>query len=312
MKHTNVVVIGAGVSGLTTAVCFAEDGYCTTILASEIGQQTTSAAAAAIWFPYDAEPAELVTRWALLTFARLRQIARNPLSGVSMIELRCFARAGEIAIPTWANSLGADRLPRNEMPEVFTSGYAINVPLTDTTTYLAYLQRRLTSAGGNVQSGVHLESLERVGQGYDLIVNCAGIGARELVPDLALEPHRGQVVVISKIDLAYAIVCDDPPLMYVIPRANDCVLGGTNDVSDDRTASSTETARILQECSRALPEKTLRAQGERVGLRPFRMEGLRLEKEQLADGRSVIHNYGHGGSGFTLSWGCAQSVLLLA
>ncbi len=63
MKRTktlpNVAVIGAGVSGLTSAICFAESGYRPTIIAEEIGEQTTSAAAAAIWFPYDAEPAEL-------------------------------------------------------------------------------------------------------------------------------------------------------------------------------------------------------------------------------------------------------------
>jgi D-amino-acid oxidase len=48
---------------------------------------------------------------------------------------------------------------------------------------------------------------------------------------------------------------------------------------------------------------------ERVGLRPFRKSGVRLERDQLRDGRAVIHNYGHGGGGFTLSWGCAREVL---
>jgi D-amino-acid oxidase len=36
---------------------------------------------------------------------------------------------------------------------------------------------------------------------------------------------------------------------------------------------------------------------------------VRLERDQLPDGRTVIHNYGHGGAGFTLSWGCAREVL---
>jgi D-amino-acid oxidase len=51
---------------------------------------------------------------------------------------------------------------------------------------------------------------------------------------------------------------------------------------------------------------------ERVGLRPFRRSGVRLERDQLRDGRTVIHNYGHGGAGFTLSWGCAREVLDIA
>ena len=49
----------------------------------------------------------------------------------------------------------------------------------------------------------------------------------------------------------------------------------------------------------------------RVGLRPFRKIGVRVECAALQDGRTVIHNYGHGGSGVTLSWGCARKALNL-
>jgi D-amino-acid oxidase len=58
--------------------------------------------------------------------------------------------------------------------------------------------------------------------------------------------------------------------------------------------------------------ETPRVLTERVGLRPFRRSGVRLERDQLRDGRIAIHNYGHGGAGFTLSWGCAREVLDLA
>jgi len=44
-----------------------------------------------------------------------------------------------------------------------------------------------------------------------------------------------------------------------------------------------------------------------VGLRPSRKE-VRLEIESLSSGRWAIHNYGHGGAGVTLSWGCADEV----
>jgi len=54
MKN-RVAIVGAGVSGLTCGVLFAERGFRTAIFAKETGQQTTSAAAAALWFPYDAE-----------------------------------------------------------------------------------------------------------------------------------------------------------------------------------------------------------------------------------------------------------------
>src|SRR5881396_495194 len=96
--NRNVAIIGAGVSGLTCGVVLAELGYRTAILAKETGQQTTSGAAAALWFPYDAEPAEKVIPWALRTFDVLGDLARIPASGVSMIELRQFSRTGEIQI----------------------------------------------------------------------------------------------------------------------------------------------------------------------------------------------------------------------
>lgn len=45
-----------------------------------------------------------------------------------------------------------------------------------------------------------------------------------------------------------------------------------------------------------------------AGLRPARQSGVRLEVEQLPGGRLLVHNYGHGGSGHTLHWGCAGHV----
>ena len=47
---------------------------------------------------------------------------------------------------------------------------------------------------------------------------------------------------------------------------------------------------------------------ERVGLRPCRRGGVRCEMEVMGS-KTVVHNYGHGGSGITLSWGCAGEVL---
>jgi len=99
--------------------------------------------------------------------------------------------------------------------------------------------------------------------------------------------------------------------MYAIPRTNDCVLGGTNDISENRQPVAEDTARILHEAKRALDLPLPPILDQRVGLRPYRRTGIRLEREQLPDGRTVLHNYGHGGSGFTLAWGCAEAVLAL-
>lgn len=310
----SVAIVGAGVSGLTCAVVFAERGYHTAIFAEEAGQRTTSAAAAAVWFPYDAEPADVVIAWALETYKVLVDLSRDSGTGVSTIELHQFSRTGGISIPDWAHSLGASVIPTGveESLTVFRSGFAMNVPLMDTTIYLDYLANRFIRAGGEINPNVQFKKLEAVDPKFDLVINCAGIGARELVDDIDLEPHRGQVAVVPKIDnLNCAIVCDDEPLMYAIPRRNDCVFGGTNEISDNLAVDPAATSTIVAECSRVLKIDNPRVLTERVGLRPFRKSGVRLERQHLRDGRTVIHNYGHGGSGFTLSWGCAEKVLAL-
>jgi len=346
MNH-RVAIVGAGVSGLTCGVVFAERGHRTAIFAKEIGQQTTSGAAAALWFPYDAEPAHKVIPWALRTYRMLIDLARNPDSGVSMIELRQLSRTERIQIPDWAIPLGAravvpsfppamssevengaageaatwtgrpvaERTGRERITslKIFKSGFSLRVPLMDTTIYLDYLVNRFVAAGGSIAANTHFTKLEEVDQQFGLVVNCAGIGARELARDNDIEPHRGQVAIVPRIkDLPYAVVCDDAPLVYAIPRRNDCVLGGTNDLSGDLVVDSATTARIVAECSKALRIEKLSVLAERVGLRPFRKSGVRVERDQLGDGRTVIHNYGHGGSGFTLSWGCAEEAFELA
>jgi len=298
------------------------------------------------------EPAERVIPWAIDGYNTLVGLSRDSGTGVSIIELRHFSRTAEIRIPDWAIPLGAHRLsvmssarhavaqrrrevengaageaatwmgrPKAERMgderitslESFKSGFSLHVPLMDTTVYLDYLANRFANAGGEIFVNITLEKLEDIDQKFDLVINCAGIGARELVQDADLEPHRGQVAIVPRIEnLSCAIVCDDAPLMYAIPRTNDCIFGGTNDVSSDLAADSATTDRIVAECSRVLKIEKPNVLAERVGLRPFRKSGVRLQRDQLRDDRTVIHNYGHGGAGFTLSWGCAREVVDLA
>ena len=187
--------------------------------------------------------------------------------------------------------------------------FVMTVPLSDSSIYLDYLQKRLLAAAAKLTTGVRFEKPDEVDRSFDVVINCAGIGARTLVRDPDLEPHRGQVVLVEKLELPGAVVCDDPPLMYAIPRRNDCVFGGTNEISDDLAPDPAVTAAILTECSAVLNIATPRIMATRVGLRPYRKSGVRVEAGWMEDGRHILHNYGHGGAGFTLSWGCARSVL---
>src|SRR5438067_2679440 len=138
MPKRSVAIIGAGVSGLTCGVLFAERGFRTAIFAEQIGQQTTSGAAGALWFPYDVEPADKVIPWALATYKVLIDLTEDSGSGVSMIELRQYCRTGKIQIPEWASSFVIPSTPLVMSSEVetslnisgsaFSSGFSLNVP----------------------------------------------------------------------------------------------------------------------------------------------------------------------------------------
>ena len=300
MDH-RIAIIGAGVSGLTVGVVLAEQGYETHLFAAEPPNETTSSVAAAMWFPYDAEPAERVIPWALESYEVFRELRRDPSTGVSMIELRQFSRTDELKIPDWAENFEARSNTSRE--------FAMKVPLSDSSIYLNYLQKRLLAAGGNLTAGIRFERPEEIDPTFGVVINCAGMGARTLTQDPDLEPHRGQVVLVEKLELPGAVVCDDPPLMYAIPRAHDCVFGGTNEISDSLIPDPAVSDAIISECTSVLKVAPPRIIATRVGLRPYRKSGVRVEAGRMTDGRSIIHKYGHGGAGFTLSWGCARSVL---
>ena len=89
------------------------------------------------------------------------------------------------------------------------------------------------------------------------------------------------------------------------------VLGGTAQKGDWTMEIREEDEEdILRKCELLWPElDRSKVVGRAVGLRPSRPE-VRLEKEHL-QGKDIIHNYGHGGAGVTLSWGCADEVARL-
>ena len=93
------------------------------------------------------------------------------------------------------------------------------------------------------------------------------------------------------------------------------VLGGTFEIGEwDTTPSPATAAAILRRCTDLLPELAgAPVLGHRVGLRPFRDSGVRLEADPRPPGRirRLVHNYGHGGVGVTLAWGCADAATTL-
>ncbi len=310
-----VAVIGCGVSGLSSGIRLLEAGFPVRVMARDFPPHTTSDVAAAIWYPYLAAPKKKVSVWACQTFDALCALARNPETGVSLVTLhQVFDQPAPD--PWWKDDRYAfERLSGADLPVGRRDGYRLKVPFMETPRYMPYLMRRFRLLGGEVERR-EIADLDGLHTRYPLVVNCTGLGAAQLAGDPSLFPIKGQVLrVTAPSGTPYMADDSNEQLpIYILPRRSDCILGGTalsGDASLKPDPQATE--RILAECKSLAPELAgARLLEVKVGLRPGR-ERIRLECCPLSTGRgATIHNYGHGGAGLTLSWGCADEVASLA
>lgn len=303
-----VIVLGAGVSGLTTATVLAETGHAVQVLAASLPPGTTSNVAAAFWYPYRTLPSERSVRRAIASYSRFAELCAVPQAGVSMRRAFDFARH-PLPRPWWGEAVrGLEAVPASETPPGFGHGWSFDAPIIDTRRYLPYLMQRLRDAGGVVETH-RVDSFADL-PGSEPVINCSGLGARELCNDRALHPIRGQLVHVDNPGLEHVLLDehDGGGIAYAVPRGDHVVLGGTAlEHDDDLQPRPEESQAIVARCAELDPRlRDARHQAVVVGLRPGR-EDVRLEREPETD-RVIIHNYGHGGAGVTLSWGCAREV----
>ncbi|MFI6334213.1 FAD-dependent oxidoreductase [Streptomyces sp. NPDC050535] len=308
----DVIVVGSGVIGLTTAVVLAESGRRVRVWAREPAGRTTSAVAGALWWPYRIEPKALARDWALQSLSVYEELAATPGStGVRMVE----GVMGESRLDEeghWA----AARLPglrASTSEEYAGTGLWARLPLLDMPAHLRWLYERLLRAGGSVDVRAVADLAEAEAP---VIVNCTGLGAHGLVPDAGLRPVRGQLVIVENPGIRTWLVSTDSTTgvsTYLFPQPDRLILGGTTDEDDwSLTPEPAVAAEIVRRCAVLRPEVAgARVMGHRVGLRPVR-DRVRLERERLPDGRVLVHNYGHGGAGVTVAWGCAREAAALA
>jgi D-amino-acid oxidase len=300
----DVVVVGGGVSGLATALVLAERGMRVRVWSRDPAPNTTSAVAGALWWPYRIEPEALVGAWSLETLRVYEGMAAAPdETGVRMV---AGMHGGErlSSLGPWARSL-------QRMSEV-AEGLRVTLPLIDMPVHLRWLEDRLAAAGGVVERRT-VRGFAQASAEAPVVVNCTGLGARELVPDPGVRPVRGQLVVVENPGIDEWFTLADPAsseTTYFFPQPGRLVLGGTAEVDDPRTEPDPRTAReIVARCARVRPEIAgARVIGHRVGLRPARGGGVRIEAEELPGGGLLVHNYGHGGAGVTVAWGCARAA----
>ncbi|MFJ8028977.1 FAD-dependent oxidoreductase [Streptomyces sp. NPDC096032] len=300
-----MIVVGSGVAGLTTAVVLAESGRRVRVWAREPAGRTTSAVAGGLWWPYRIEPERLVGEWALRTLAVYEELADRPEeTGVRLVDgVHGGTRLDELG--DWAGRVPGLRA----VPD----GLAARLPLLDMPAHLEWLRERLAKAGGSVEER---EVTDLAAVPAAVVVNCSGLGARSLVPDPGVRPVRGQLVVVANPGVATWYTSVDhssAESTYFFPQPGGLVLGGTAEEDDWSPEPDPDTAAaIVARCARVRPEIAgARVLAHRVGLRPAR-DAVRLEREPLPDGRVLVHNYGHGGAGITVAWGCARQAAGLA
>ncbi|SMQ20473.1 D-amino-acid:oxygen oxidoreductase [Streptomyces sp. Ag82_O1-12] len=305
-----IVVVGGGVVGLTTALVLAERGASVRVWTRDGVEATTSAVAGALWWPYRIEPVAAARAWALRSLEVYEDLAaRAAPAGVRMAE----GVLGETDLDE-ADGWLAGRVPglrASTADEYAGTGVRARLPLIDMPAHLPWLRERFVAAGGVVETRT-VSSFAEVDA--PVVVNCAGLAARELVPDPSVRPVRGQLVVVENPGIDTWLVTTDAAgeHAYLFPQPGGLVLGGTSEEDAWSLEPDPATAEaIIRRCAALRPEITgARVLGHRVGLRPTR-PAVRLERDALPDGRLLVHNYGHGGAGVTVAWGCAEEAARL-
>jgi D-amino-acid oxidase len=302
-----VIVVGAGVVGLSCAVRLLEAGHTVDVVARDLPLETTSVVAAALWYPYRAYPYERVTAWSHTTYGELETLADVDGTGVLMRSGTELHRSRQ-SDPWWRDAVPTLTRVSTFAPP-YSDGWSFVSPIVEMPIYLRWLVARVEALGGTLTR----MALSALPDQAEVVVNATGLGARRMADDPAVLPVRGQVVYVEQVGLEHWWLDGAAPggPVYVVPRSHDIVVGGTDDEGEwDRRPDPDVAKLILERAVELVAElASARVVGHKVGLRPARPE-VRLEAERVRDCR-VVHCYGHGGAGVTLSWGCADEVASL-
>jgi D-amino-acid oxidase len=305
----DVVVVGGGVVGLTTALRLAEAGHRVRCVRDVPALDTVSALSGGLWFPYHVEPRDRVAGWGLTALARFTALANDPESGVAVREGVMVERGP--ADRWWLDGVSGwrDAAP-DELPPGATAGVVARLPVVTMPVHLLWLEDRCRQAGAELAED-HVDDLADVAA--DVVVVAAGLRSAALVPGLEITPSRGQVALLANPGVEHWVVDDANPagMTYVLPHPGWVVCGGTDSAGlvDDRPDPDVHEA-IVARCRDAVPAlREAEVLGSRVGFRPV-APSVSLEVLEVG-GRVVVTNAGHGGAGVTVSWGCADEVVAL-
>ncbi|KAF8936276.1 hypothetical protein BGZ58_004377 [Dissophora ornata] len=347
-KHEKplVVVIGAGVVGLTTALLLQCNHYNVTIIASEFPKDEkahpdyASPKAGAHWRSMCDEDDTRGKEYDTVSYRTFQELAKDPESGVRIrdaIDYFDFNPTGHEGRDPWWSEIVDDFKSIASTNADFPIAYSYKTPVITPSIYLHFLLHQFKKAGGHVQQRklTHVaEAALWVGtksKPVKIIVNCTGFQARHLggAQDLRCYQTRGQTAVVraSWVNETVTWISKTGSIMYVIPRANgEVVLGGSHEAHQNATKTTHILKTIVKRYPKILTPGSSTAYAanpdllskfdivdQKVGFRPSRLGGVRVEVEHGRNGYGqpilVAHNYGHGGAGYQSSWGTANDLL---
>lgn len=296
--------------GLSVASRLADAGHSVTVIADQRPGDTVSAVAGAIWFPHLIDNSDATLGQLRTSRQHFEKLAHDPATGVVMRNGTLIERRRDVD-RSWTAAVDDYELaPESDLPPGATAAVRVRLPVIDMGRYLTWLEQHCRDRGVRFESAT-VSNLDDLTHQTDAVVVAAGMRTPELLrDDDSMFAVRGQVVRLQNPGLTDWLIDDEHPdgLLYVLPRTDDIVVGGTSDRDrQDLTCDPATEAAILERAIAAVPElEGLPIVSRAVGLRPARPT-LRIEAV-AGWAVPVIACYGHGGAGVSTSWGSADAV----
>jgi D-amino-acid oxidase len=260
--HKKCAVLGCGVMGLTSARLLQDQGWDVTIYAKALPPHTTSNIAGGQWSPASVyEDASLTPQFqrqfeeAMKLSYRYFQNLVGPKYGVRWIsnyELSNEPRPTDDLVHNYSSMypqlsiLGPSEHP---FPMPFATHY--DTMLIEPVIFLNRLMEDFYGANGEIKVREFQDFDEVLTLEEPVIINCTGLGARELFNDELLFPIKGQLTfVLPQEEIDYITITEGDTSTYMFPRSDGILLGGTFEYNNwDLTPDPAETRRIIDQHS---------------------------------------------------------------